>query len=70
MSAAHRISWWAYAWTYEGCTERLPAKSYLLAREGWRAWDASCSCGWESRSGGAIRASVARDVRKHKLWSE
>lgn len=70
MSAPHRISWWAYAWNYEGRTEKLPAKPYMLAREGWRAWDASCSCGWESRTGGAIRASVARDVRKHKLWSE
>jgi hypothetical protein len=70
MSAPHRISWWAYAWNHEGRKDRLPAKSYMRVREGWVAWDASCSCGWESRSGGAIRASVARDVRKHKLWSE
>ena len=32
------------------------------------AWDVQCSCGWESRTGGAIKASVARDVDKHKMF--
>lgn len=32
-------------------------------------WDASCSCGWESRTGGATKASVQRDVDDHK-WDE
>ena len=30
------------------------------------AWDAKCSCGWESRTGGAIKACVQREVEAHK----
>lgn len=30
------------------------------------AWDVKCSCGWESHTGGAIKASVVRDVEAHK----
>ena len=36
---------------------------------GFRAWDATCSCGWESKTGGAIRASVLRDVDAHKIFA-
>lgn len=32
------------------------------------AWDVTCSCGWESRSGGAIKASMIREVEAHKLF--
>jgi len=32
------------------------------------AWDVTCSCGWESRTGGAIKASVQRDVDSHKIF--
>lgn len=32
------------------------------------AWDAKCSCGWESRTGGAIKASVKRSVDEHKWF--
>jgi len=30
------------------------------------AWDVVCSCGWESRTGGAIKAAVQKDVDRHK----
>ena len=33
------------------------------------AWDIQCSCGWESRTGGAIKACVQRIAEEHK-WSE
>jgi len=32
------------------------------------AWDVTCSCGWESRSGGAIKASMIREVEQHKMY--
>ncbi len=28
--------------------------------------DATCSCGWDSRTGGAVRAYVAHLVKAHK----
>lgn len=31
-------------------------------------WDAVCQdCGWDSHTGGAIRASVRRDIERHIL---
>jgi len=32
------------------------------------AWEATCSCGWETKSGGAIKASIKRDVEDHKFF--
>jgi hypothetical protein len=42
---------------------------YVSGMVGFRAWDATCSCGWESKTGGAIRASVLRDVDAHKIFA-
>ena len=33
------------------------------------AWDVVCSCGWESKTGGAIKSSLKETVEAHK-WSE
>jgi hypothetical protein len=30
-------------------------------------WDATCSCGWESRTGGAIKSYVISEVEAHKV---
>jgi hypothetical protein len=32
------------------------------------AWDVECSCGWATHTGGAIKASVLRDVWAHKRF--
>jgi hypothetical protein len=32
------------------------------------AWDVECSCGWKTSTGGAIKASVLRDVWAHKRF--
>jgi hypothetical protein len=65
---AHRISWWVYPTGYgltdEQRRERIRHSSRMV---GWVAWDATCSCGWDSHTGGATRGSVRRDVEDHKL---
>lgn len=33
-------------------------------------YDATCSCGWDSRTGGAIRACIQREIYSHKLDHE
>lgn len=33
------------------------------------AWEVTCSCGWESKTGGAIKSSLKEEVEAHK-WSE
>jgi hypothetical protein len=44
-------------------------KSRYSGGIGFRAWEATCSCGWETKTGGAIRASVLRDVDSHKIFA-
>jgi hypothetical protein len=56
--------------------EKITIKWFWIALDGSKyrnnkgfihnAWDATCSCGWESKTGGAIKASVKRDVDRHK----
>jgi hypothetical protein len=58
----HRIRWWVYAGR-----ERIPHTAQMRGRWGY---DATCSCGWDSHTGGATRASVERDVWFHKWEAE
>lgn len=31
------------------------------------AWDVKCSCGWESKTGGAIKSAIKAEVENHKI---
>jgi len=53
----HRISWSVWAGG-----QKLPHTSTMRGTWGW---DATCSCGFQTRTGGATRASVERDVWNH-----
>ena len=71
---AHRIRWYAVD-PYQPFGEDpiatghyVPRTSIMRARD-QLGWDVICSCGWESRTGGAIEASVRRDVENHR-WNE
>lgn len=55
----HSIRWWAYV---DG--GRVPRQSTM--KSGQFGWDVTCSCGWESRTGGATMASLDRTVAAHK----
>jgi hypothetical protein len=67
---AHRIRWFAVdpsvPFGQEG--HYIPKQETML----WSnyGWDVKCSCGWESRTGGAIGASVRRDVEDHRWIAE
>jgi hypothetical protein len=54
----HAITWWVWAGG-----EKMRHTAQMRGQWGW---DASCTCGWESRTGGATRGSVQRDVDDHK----
>ena len=41
---------------------------YNSTMRGTWGWDAECSCGWESKTGGATKASVKFDVDFHKRF--
>jgi hypothetical protein len=60
---AHRASWYVYAWNGQGQYERL--RHAAVMRGGW-GWDVECSCGWQTRTGGATRRSVEQDLWFHR----
>ena len=55
----HRIRWFVYSGG-----EQL--RHTAAMRGPWPGWDAECSCGWGSHTGGATRGSVRHEVWYHK----
>jgi hypothetical protein len=59
---AHRMTWWAIPFGRDpGRIRRNPS---MRARD-W-GWDVTCSCGWESRTGGAIQSYVQSCIDDHR----
>lgn len=54
-----KISWWAIP---DGGT-RIRRQATMAGRWGW---DATCSCGWDSATGGGVFKAVRRMVNDHK----
>jgi len=54
------IKWFVYAGN-----EKI---RYNKTMRGVWGYDATCSCGWESKTGGAIRSSVEAEVYAHKRF--
>jgi hypothetical protein len=63
----HRIQWWAYAHDGLGNTEKIRRTHDM--RGSW-GFDVTCSCGWETKTGGAIRSYLEREIFWHKLVDE
>lgn len=64
QKAAHRISWFVID------HDRTTGEKIKIPREGriiGLGYDAECSCGWESKTGGAIMARVEDAVWDHKF---
>lgn len=58
LMSDHRISWYVWA---GGVKMRHTSRM----RGTW-GYDAECSCGWKTRTGGATRRYVAGEVWYHK----
>jgi hypothetical protein len=54
----HKIKYWVYA------GGELMRHSRNMV--GFKMWEASCSCGWKTRTGGAIQSYIKREVQWHK----
>lgn len=54
----HSIRWYVYAGS-----ERIP---YTSTMRGTWGYDAVCSCGWDSKTGGGVRRWVQEKVADHK----
>lgn len=62
VKAQHRATWFVYSGPY-GEKERLQSGRRYYGM----GYDVTCSCGWESRTGGAIKPSVKEDHAAH-IW--
>jgi hypothetical protein len=60
----HTIRWFVYAGGYGQPLERLPRTASM--RGSWVGYDAECSCGKGSQTGGAIKARITEWVEDHK----
>jgi hypothetical protein len=58
-TAKHRISWWVYAGS-----EKI---RHTARMRGTWGYDVTCSCGWETRTGGAVRRHIKDEIYLHKL---
>jgi hypothetical protein len=66
-TTAHRIRW--YVWGHNpGTGERYKLRHTAKMRGLW-GWDAECTCGWETRTGGATRTYVKDQVWLHKFFA-
>lgn len=63
---AHKATW--FVWAGDGSPEypRQKIRHAATMRGHWPGYDVTCSCGWESRTGGATRGSVESDFWDHR----
>jgi hypothetical protein len=63
---AHQIRWFVYTGDKDenGRPERIRRTATM--RGFWPGYDVQCSCGWETRTGGAVRAYIDQLVWEHK----
>lgn len=59
MVTVHRIRWWVYV----GDADRV---RLLDPVRGAHGYDATCSCGWDSDTGGAMKRHIRKLADAHK----
>lgn len=59
-ASAHRITWWVYVGSPPQRVRREATMS------GTWDYDATCSCGWDSSTGGGLERYVRERVSEHK----
>ena len=64
---AHRAHWFVY--TGRGA-DRTKIPHTANMRGHWSGYDVTCSCGWQSATGGATRRSVTEALWNHRLDEE
>jgi hypothetical protein len=64
----HKIRWFVYTGAVDLVVGRRQRIRHRATMRGfWPGYDVTCSCGWESKTGGGTRRYVAELVEDHKL---
>lgn len=61
----HSIQWFGRIEPCPEFPEGLVPRTSMMQGRDW-GWDVRCSCGWESRTGGAIQARLREMVAFHR----
>lgn len=61
-AAGHRMAWYVYAGA-----EKI---RHTASMRGAWGYDVTCSCGWETRTGGAVRSYIEAEVWLHKMGTK
>ncbi len=61
----HRATWWVYG--EPGNTDPATRIRRNAGMRGLWGYDVTCSCGWDSRTGGGLRRYVADLLDDHRL---
>jgi hypothetical protein len=64
----HRARWFVYAGGNGAPLEKIRWQSTM--RGHWPGYDAECSCGWASKTGGATKASVEDALWDHRFGAQ
>jgi hypothetical protein len=56
----HRITWYVWAGS-----EKIRRTARM--RGAW-GYDVTCSCGWQTRTGGAVKRYITDEIYFHKLF--
>jgi len=64
----HRARWFVYAGGYGQPLEKIPHQATMRGQ--WPGYDVQCSCGWESKTGGATRSSVEESLFDHRYGEQ
>lgn len=62
IGPAHKIRWFVRLGE-----EMVPRTSGMRGQWGY---DVKCSCGWETKTGGAVKSYIDREVWAHKFYAD
>jgi hypothetical protein len=62
MTQAHKVAWWVH-------TDEGKIRHTAEMRGAW-GYDVTCSCGWNTNTGGATLTYMRREVSMHKLLAD
>jgi hypothetical protein len=65
-STKHVIKWWVYTGGMDENMRRERIRRTASMRGFWPGYDVECSCGWETKTGGAVKSYIEQEVWSHK----
>lgn len=66
MDTIHRTYWYCIIRNDAGQDVPVRRARWATPAKGFHRFEAECSCGWKTRTGGAIPAYISRVISEHR----